>query len=212
MKKHQKLIREEWLPPVRSKLQLQKLIMERLAQAGYVYVGMDHFARPDDEMVRAQREKTLYRNFQGYTTHKNCDLYAFGVSSISQTEDVFVQNHKNLRLYQEQASAGHLPIERGLRVTREDKLRRDVIAKLMCDLEVDKARFGQAWDIDFDAHFADALADLAPMQADGLVELSPSHVRVTELGRIFLRNIAMPFDAYLRKPAEGGQPRFSKTI
>ena len=211
MKKHQKLIPVDQLPDVATKLRLQKLIMERLHSAGYVYVGMDHFARPTDEMVLAQQHKTLYRNFQGYTTHKASDLYAFGVSSISQTDEVFVQNTKNMRLYREQIEAGHLPIERGLRVTREDKLRRDAISRLMCDLEIDRAAFGAEWGIDFDRHFADALADLEPMQADGLVQLTPERVVVTELGRIFLRNLAMPFDAYLRQSRDDG-PRFSKTI
>lgn len=212
MKKHQKLIKEEELPPLPVRLELQLLIMDRLAQAGYVYIGMDHYARADDEIVKAQQQKTLYRNFQGYTTHKNSDIYAFGVSGIGQTEDVFVQNAKKLVDYEQRIGEGRLATERGLRVTAEDKLRRDAIVTIMCDLELDKASFGDKWNIDFDTHFAGALAELQDMQADGLVKLEGSKISVTDLGRIFLRNIAMPFDAYLGMQQVEMQPRFSKTI
>ncbi len=211
MKKHQKLIREADLPSFATRLQLQQLIHERLAAAGYVNIGMDHYARPHDEMVRAQRDKTLWRNFQGYTTHKDCDIYAFGVSSISQTADVYMQNEKNLKRYQELVDADRLPVERGLRVTQEDRLRREVITRVMCDLELDTAAFGREWGIDFDHHFADAMADLPPLAADGLVRLEPGRIVVTELGRLFLRNIAMCFDAYLRRAAQDQQPRYSRT-
>jgi len=211
MKKHQLLIQEEALPGLETRMALQQLIMEKLTAAGYVYIGMDHYAKPDDEIVRAQEAKTLYRNFQGYTTHKNSDLYAFGASSISQTDEVFVQNHKDLKRYQGLVTEGRLPVERGLRVSAEDKLRRDAITRIMCDLELDKAAFGRQWNIDFDAYFADALAELKGMEGDGLVELSPGKVAVTQIGRIFLRNIAMPFDAYLKAKADD-KPRFSKTL
>jgi oxygen-independent coproporphyrinogen III oxidase len=116
---------------------LQQLIHDRLGAAGYQNVGMDHYAKPDDEMVKAQKNKTLWRNFQGYTTHKNCDIYAFGASSISQTRDVYMQNEKNLKQYQERVAAGHLPVERGLRLTHEDQIRRDLITRIMCDMELD---------------------------------------------------------------------------
>jgi oxygen-independent coproporphyrinogen-3 oxidase len=211
MKKHQTLIPEAALPSLAVRLDLQQLIMEKLHAAGYVYIGMDHFARPDDELVKARQAKTLYRNFQGYTTHKDCDIIAFGASSISQTESVFVQNVKKLPDYYRLVGAGHLPVERGLRVTQEDKLRRDAITRIMCDLELDKAAFGQQWHIDFDAHFADALGELKEMASDGLIALTPEKINVTDTGRIFLRNIAMPFDAYLKQAADA-KPRFSKTL
>jgi oxygen-independent coproporphyrinogen-3 oxidase len=211
MKKHQKLIVESDLPSLQTRLALQQLILEKLTAAGYVYIGMDHFAKPEDEIVQAQQSKTLYRNFQGYTTHKDCDIYAFGASSISQTEDVFVQNVKKLSDYYRLVGEGRLPVERGLRVTREDKLRRDAITRIMCDLELDKATFGRTWGIDFDSYFADALAELKDMEADGLVTLSPEKVTVTQPGRFFLRNIAMPFDAYLKQQS-AEKPRFSKTL
>jgi len=212
MKKHQKLIPESDLPDLATKLALQKLIMERLAAEGYVYIGMDHFAKADDEIVKAQKAKTLYRNFQGYTTNRDCDIYAFGVSAISQTEDVYVQNAKNLAEYQRLIGAGGLATERGLRISRDDKVRREAISHVMCDLELDKAKFGAQWGIDFDTFFADALPELQDLAADGLVQLEPGVIKVTETGRIFLRNIAMPFDAYLRQQSVEIKPRYSKTL
>ncbi len=211
MKKHQKLIREESLPQTDARLALQKLTLEKLTAAGYVYIGMDHFARPDDELVKAQRAKTLYRNFQGYTTHKDCDILAFGASAISQTEEVYAQNVKVLSEYRALVEAGRLPVERGLCITQEDRLRRDAITRIMCDLELDKAAFAAAWNIDFDRHFAPALEELGAMQDDGLVVLEPDRVRVTEDGRVFLRNIAMAFDAYLHQQT-ADKPRYSRTI
>lgn len=210
MKRHQKLIHEADLPDFATRLELQQLIHDRLGAAGYVNIGMDHFAKPDDELVQAQKNKTLWRNFQGYTTHKDCDIYAFGASSISQTRDVYAQNEKNLKKYQERVAAGRLPIERGLRLTREDRMRRDLITRIMCDLELDYADFAAAWQVDFGTHFADAIAELPALAADGLITLTDRGFQVTDLGRIFLRNIAMCFDAYLRQASEA-QPRYSRT-
>jgi oxygen-independent coproporphyrinogen-3 oxidase len=210
MKKHQKLILEKDLPNFATRLDLQQLIHDKLGAAGYVNIGLDHFAKPNDEMVKAQNSKTLWRNFQGYTTHKDCDIYAFGVSAISQTPDTYMQNEKNLKQYQEQVGAGHLPVERGLRLTRDDQIRRDAITKVMCDLELEKAVFAATWDIDFDSYFAEALVDLKPLVEDGFVNLDDRYVAVTELGRLFLRNIAMCFDAYLKQASESG-PRYSRT-
>ncbi len=211
MKKHQKLIREEDLPKFAARLDLQQLIHERMGAAGYVNIGLDHFAKPDDEMVKAQQQKTLWRNFQGYTTHKNCDIYGFGASSISQTPDVYMQSEKNLKKYQELVTAGHMPVERGLKLTRDDQIRRDAITRIMCDLGVDMPSFEAAWGIVFRDYFADALNDLPPMQEDGLVEVTQERIVVTDQGRLFLRNIAMAFDSYLRQPVEGEQPRYSRT-
>ncbi|MEW5787732.1 MAG: oxygen-independent coproporphyrinogen III oxidase [Pseudomonadota bacterium] len=210
MKKHQKLIQESDLPAFATRLDLQQLIHERLAAAGYLNIGMDHYAKPDDELVKAQRNKTLWRNFQGYTTHKECDIYAFGASSISQTPDVYMQNEKNLKRYQELVEGGHLPVERGLRVTRDDQIRREAITRVMCDLELDFSAFGREFGIDFPSYFADALAQLPPLAGDGLILLEPGRVQITDLGRLFLRNIAMGFDSYL-KQGSGDQPRYSRT-
>ncbi|MEQ1669134.1 MAG: oxygen-independent coproporphyrinogen III oxidase, partial [Sulfuriferula sp.] len=211
MKKHQKLIVESDLPDLPTRIALQQLLLDKLQQAGYVYIGMDHFALPDDELVQAQQNQTLYRNFQGYTTHKDCDIYAFGVSAISQTDEVYVQNAKNLAEYQQRIAAGGLATERGLRISTEDKLRRDVITRLMCDLRVDKTAFAQLWAIDFDSYFADALSALADLQADGLIIPQADSLHVTETGRLFLRNIAMCFDTYLNQPSPLA-PRYSRTL
>jgi len=210
MKKHQKLINESDLPSFATRLDLQQLIHERLGAAGYLNVGMDHYARPEDEMIKAQESKTLWRNFQGYTTHKDCDIYAFGASSISQTPNTYMQNEKNLKRYQDLIGKGGLAVERGLKLTRDDHIRRDAITRIMCDLELDKPGFAAAWNIDFDEYFAEGLVDLPPLAADGLVSLEPARIVVTDLGRLFLRNIAMCFDGYL-KQANQDQPRYSRT-
>lgn len=210
MKKHQQLIREADLPDAAARLGLQEAVNETLGEAGYVNIGLDHFARPEDELVRAQRNKTLWRNFQGYTTHKDSDILAFGVSSISQTADVYMQNEKNLKRYQERVGYTGFAVERGIRLGRDDRIRRDVITRVMCDLALDFAAFGREWDIDFADYFAVPLADLRPLADDGLVELAPDRVTVTETGRLFLRNIGMCFDRYL-KEAAGERPRYSRT-
>jgi len=212
MKKHQKLIQESELPDFHTRIALQELILDRLTAAGYVYIGMDHYALPGDELVLAQRNKTLYRNFQGYTTHKNCDILAFGASAISQTEDVYAQNLKSLKDYRARLEAGRLATERGLRIGHEDKQRREAITRIMCDLELDKTAFGREWNIDFDAYF-DCSPELAEMAADGLVTLEGDSIRVTNTGRLFLRNIAMLFDAYYRKQMGSGEAvRYSRTV
>jgi len=187
------------------------LVHDKLSEAGYVYIGMDHFAKPEDALVRAQREKTLYRNFQGYTTHKHCDIYAFGASAISQTEDVYAQNWKRLADYQGRIDAGHLPTERGIRISRDDKIRRDAITRIMCDGVLEQKNFAQHWDIDVDVFFRTAIAALGDLEQDGLVQIAPARIEVTDLGRYFLRNIAMCFDAYL-PAATHTPPRYSKTI
>jgi oxygen-independent coproporphyrinogen III oxidase len=211
MKRHQKLIREADLPDFQTRIRLQQLIFQRLTEAGYVYIGMDHYARPGDELVKAQRDKTLWRNFQGYTTHKNCDIYAFGASSISQTEDVYAQNLKRLAAYQTRVAEAVLPTERGVRLSKDDKIRRDAITTVMCDLELDRSVFSEKWGIAFDDYFGDALAELAGLEADGLVKVTADKIKVTETGRTFLRNIAMAFDGYLKVQAEE-KPRYSRTV
>lgn len=210
MKKHQQLIREADLPDAAARLGLQEAVNESLGEAGYVNIGLDHFARPEDELVRAQRNKTLWRNFQGYTTHKDSDILAFGVSSISQTADVYMQNEKNLKRYQDRVGYTGFAVERGIRLGRDDRIRRDAITRVMCDLALDFAAFGREWDINFADYFAVSLVDLRPLADDGLVELAPDRVTVTETGRLFLRNIGMCFDRYL-KEAAGERPRYSRT-
>lgn len=210
MKKHQKLINEADLPDLATRLALQEAVNEMLGDAGYVNIGLDHFARPQDELVRAQQNKTLWRNFQGYTTHKDCDILAFGASSISQTANVYMQNEKGLKRYEDRAGATGFAVERGLRLTRDDQIRRDAITRVMCDLELDFERFGREWGVVFRDYFAESLVDLAPLAADGLVEIGANRLGVTPTGRLFLRNIGMCFDRYL-KEAASEQPRYSRT-
>jgi len=211
IKKHQKLIQEIEIPRFAVRLEMQLLMHEKLAQAGYVYIGMDHFAKPGDELVKAQQEKTLHRNFQGYTTHKDCDIYAFGASAISQTDEVYAQNFKRLLDYESRVDARHLPVERGLRITRDDKIRRDAISKVMCDLSLERKPFAEQWGIAFDTYFESALHGLKALEQDGLVRTSAERIEVTDIGRFFLRNIAMCFDAYLAAEQQD-KPRYSKTI
>lgn len=210
MKKHQALIQEADLPDAATRLGLQEAVNEALRAGGYVNIGLDHFARPDDELVRAQQDKTLWRNFQGYTTHKDCDILAFGVSSISQTADVYMQNEKNLKRYEARIAATGFAVERGIKLSRDDQIRREAITRVMCDLELDFSAFGSEWGISFTDYFADALDDLRPLADDGLVSIEAGKVTVTPTGRLFLRNIGMCFDRYL-KEAAGDKPRYSKT-
>jgi oxygen-independent coproporphyrinogen-3 oxidase len=222
MKRHQRLIREADLPDLATRLRLGGMVHRALSEAGYVDIGLDHFARPGDEMVVAQGEKTLWRNFQGYTTHKDCDVLAFGASAISQTEGLYVQNERSLRSYQQRVATGGLAVERGVRVGREDRIRRDAITRVMCDLELDLDALGRDWGADLRPRFAESWSRLDPLHADGLVEVAGWRLRVTPAGRRFLRNVAMCFDTYLQasesEPAAGHgsvvalpRPRYSLT-
>ncbi|MEQ1593365.1 MAG: oxygen-independent coproporphyrinogen III oxidase [Thiobacillaceae bacterium] len=210
MKKHQNLIQVADLPDPETRLGLQQAVNDTLGAAGYVNIGLDHFARPDDELVRAQQNKTLWRNFQGYTTHKDCDIVAFGASSISQTADVYKQNEKGLKAYQERIAATGFAVERGLKLNRDDQIRRDAITRVMCDLELDFAAFGREWDVTFADYFADALTELQPLADDGLVHIEAEKISVTPSGRLFLRNIGMCFDRYLKQDISE-KPRYSQT-
>ncbi len=165
---------------------------------------------PTTNWCAPSRTKTLWRNFQGYTTRKDCDILAFGASSISQTADVYMQNEKSIKRYQERVAATGFAVERGLKLTRDDQIQREAITRVMCDLELDFAAFGREWGIAFTDYFADALTDLRPLADDGLVEISAGKISVTPSGRLFLRNIGMCFDRYL-KQAASEQPRYSRT-
>ena len=204
----QKILERAHLPEAETKLALLKLVIETLTGTGYVFIGMDHFAKPADELVKALATRTLQRNFQGYSTRGGTEIRGFGVSSISQTARTYRQNHKTLEKYYESLAAGRLPVERGLELTDEDVLRRHVIMRLMCDFALDFTAVGAECGIDFVPHFAGSLARLDEFIADGLVELGEQSLRVTDAGRLFIRNIAMCFDAYTI-PGEG---RHSKTI
>ena len=209
VKPAQKIIKETTLPSAETKLELLKLTIEKLTSEGFVYIGMDHFARADDELAVAQQQKTLQRNFQGYSTRGGADIYSFGMSSISQTDQVYWQNRKDLAAYYAAVDAGQLPVARGYVLTPDDRIRRQTIMRLMCDLALDYAALSLAMEIDFGSYFASELESLQDLEADGLLERLPGGLVVTARGRLFIRNIAMRFDAHLRQETER---RYSRTI
>jgi oxygen-independent coproporphyrinogen-3 oxidase len=210
IKPAQKILEEKILPTPESKLEVLKLVIERLtADDQYVYIGMDHFAKPNDELAVAQRNKQLQRNFQGYSTRAGSDIYAFGMSGVSQTPDVYWQNEKELPKYQAAVDAGQVPLHKACIVSDEDKIRRETIMRTMCDLSLDFAAMSQKLGIHFEQHFAPELKSLAPFEADGLVKRTSGGLEVTDAGRLFIRNIAMCFDNTL---APAGERRHSKTI
>lgn len=197
MKPAQKILeREAALPLPEEKLAMLKLTIETLTARGYVYIGMDHFARATDELAIAQAAGTLQRNFQGYSTRAGVEIMAFGISAISQTPGSYRQNHKSLDAYYAALDRGEAPAGRGLELTTDDCRRREVIMRVMCDLRLDYAALSREFGLDFRTVYAAELERLRPLAADGLVELQPEGLRVTEAGRLFLRNIAVCFDAY----------------
>jgi oxygen-independent coproporphyrinogen-3 oxidase len=197
------------LPSPQERLALLQRVVERLTGAGYIYIGMDHFALPTDELARAQAQRTLHRNFQGYSTRAECDLIGFGASSIGKVGDVYAQNAKDLSGYAAAIDAGKLAITRGVRLTTDDRLRRDVITQLMCNLELRFDEFEATYGIRFSDTFATELERLRGFEADGLVAIGSRRLDVQPAGRMLVRNIAMVFDRYL-----GQQPlaRFSRTV
>lgn len=210
MKKHQKMIKEWMLPTGREKLEILKSAIERFTESGYVYIGMDHFAKPENELNIAQREKTLYRNFQGYTTKAGCDLYGFGMTSISMVGNCYTQNQKELEDYYSAVDAGILPVYRGYELNNDDILRRHIITRLMCDFELIKADVEKKFEIVFDEYFSKELQKLEPLRDDGLLVLHPDRLEITDSGRVLTRNIAMVFDVYLDVP--GKEMKFSRTV
>ncbi len=210
LKKHMVLIREETLPPPDVKFALIRLIGEKLGSAGYRFIGMDHFARPDDELSLAQTDKTLYRNFQGYTTKKNAELLGVGVTAISMLDRAYFQNARALPDYAARILSGRLGTFRGFRLSADDRMRREIISRIMCDLEIDRAKVLAPFGESFDRTFASEIAILEGFVSDGLLEITPERIRITDLGRIFLRNIAMVFDGYLKEAPRG--PLFSRTL
>jgi len=200
------------LPAPEAKLDILGMAIDRLTAAGYVFIGMDHFARPNDELAVAQREGTLYRNFQGYSTHAHCDLLGLGVTSIGMVDNTYSQNLKTLEPYYAALDAGRLPLLRGLLLNRDDQIRRYVITQLICHFRLAFAAVEARWDIDFQAYFQDALAQLTCMQEDGLLILDGQGIQVQPRGRLLIRNICMAFDAYLAEKLRQGTVHFSKVI
>ena len=209
MKKHQKLL-EPKLPSEREKFEIFRTALSRFTESGYEYIGMDHFARPDDELSLARRNRTLHRNFQGYTTKAGTDLLGLGMSAIGAIGDAFVQNRRDLPGYRSAVESSGSAAFRGFRLSLDDRLRREIIASMLCHGVVEIPEIEAKYGIRFGEYFADALERLGACAADGLVQISATELAATPLGRVFLRNLAMPFDAYL--PAQLEKPVFSRTL
>ncbi len=207
--KPQRRINEGELPAPQVKLDILQMTIEKLTKAGYVYIGMDHFAKPDDELAVAQRDGTLYRNFQGYSTHADCDLIGIGSTSIGMVGDSYAQNLKELDDYYAAIDANKLAVFRGVELGADDKLRREVITRLICHFVLEKSVVEQAHGINFNEYFANELKDLEGMEKDGLLKLEPGRIEVNPAGKLLIRNICMVFDRYLR---EKQNQRFSKVI
>ncbi|HWJ93516.1 MAG TPA: oxygen-independent coproporphyrinogen III oxidase [Telluria sp.] len=212
--KSQRLIDENELPPAQTKLDMLALCIETLTNAGYVYIGMDHFAKPDDELAVAQKSGRLQRNFQGYSTHAELDMVSCGVSAISDVAGSYAQNEKSLERYYAALDRGELPVARGLSLNDDDKVRRAVIQRLMCDFTLDVGAFEREHGIVFDEYFAAEMPKLREFAEDGLLALGEGTVHVTNKGRLLIRNVAMAFDAYLGKPnlVPLQRMQYSKTI
>ena len=207
----QKQIADADLPSPEAKLALLQLAIAKLSAAGYVHIGMDHFALPDDDLAIARAQGGLHRNFMGYTTHGDCDLVGLGVSAISHVGDTFSQNPRDLPSWEIAIDGGKLPTWRGLRLDADDVLRADLIQQLMCRAEIDIVALEDRHGIDFAATFADDLVRLQPLVADGLVEIDPRRIAASSRGRLLLRIIAACFDRYLHAPS-AAPARFSKAI
>jgi len=208
--KPQRRILDADLPLPAIKLGLLAQALSAFQEAGYVYVGMDHFALADDALAVAKRQGRLHRNFQGYSTQPDCDLIALGVSAIGRVGTTYSQNAKTLDEYVDHLNRGHLPIVRGLSLTRDDLMRRAVIMALMCQGQVQYEAFEQAWLIDFPSAFGPELSALTALAEQGLVRLTPNSLEVTDIGWYFVRAVAMVFDQYLQRDLN--RNRFSRIV
>ncbi|GAB4330334.1 MAG: oxygen-independent coproporphyrinogen III oxidase [Calditrichia bacterium] len=212
LKKHQKAINPQTLPGPEEKLKILKMVIETLTENGYVFIGMDHFAKPEDELSRALKDHTLYRNFQGYTTKAGAEVFAMGITSISQLKTAYAQNSRELGQYKEKLQRGELPTVVGIRLDEDDQLRREVITELMCNNRVLKTRFEEKYGIRFDEYFAESLGQLDEFIADGLMVNEADRIQVSEPGRLIIRNIAMAFDKYLKEDQKRDRPIYSRTV
>lgn len=206
--KTQRQINDADLPSPAVKLEILQMVGKRLTDAGYVYIGMDHFAKPDDELAVAQREGKLYRNFQGYSTHSDCDLVGLGVTSIGRVGDAYMQNYKELEEYAAAISDGKLPVFRGVNLDADDQLRRAVITQLICHFDLNFSKIEQVFNIVFSEYFASELQNLKQMETDGLLNINETGIHVQSVGRLLIRNVCMVFDKYLAKKPQ----QFSKVI
>lgn len=197
--KAQRQIIEADLPSAEDRLQIFMMSTRRLLDAGYIYIGLDHFAKPDDELNKARQDQTLHRNFQGYTTRADCDLIGFGVSAIGKVGHSYSQSVRTIKAYYQLLDEGHLPVEKGIALNPDDLLRREVIMTLMCSMPLDIARINRDYQIDFAEYFAGELVLLEQYEEAGFIQISEDAVYVTAKGRLFVRAIAMVFDQYLKR-------------
>jgi oxygen-independent coproporphyrinogen-3 oxidase len=200
------------LPKGMQKFEIFRTGLQKFLGAGYLYIGMDHFAKPGDELAISQQRRTLHRNFQGYTTKAGADLYGMGVTAISGIQNAYAQNHRELALWEKAVAERGIATMRGYLLSEDDRLRRAVISRLLCHTVVVKEEIAREFAIDFDDYFAEELRRLEPSRDDGLVLLGADEIRTTWLGRIFIRNLAMVFDPYLEKQQLAAKPLFSKTL
>jgi oxygen-independent coproporphyrinogen-3 oxidase len=210
LKKHMALIHPEDIPDPDVKLDIMKTTMEMLTGAGYELIGMDHFAKPGDELSIALKEKKLYRNFQGYSTNAGADLYAFGITSISQLNNIYTQNHKTEKEYYHALDEQMIPTAKGYRLTEDDHIRREVIMKLMCDFELDFKTIEEKFNINFKDYFERGLSNLKEFEADDLIVMNENGLKVNEMGRLLIRNIALNFDGYIERKED--KAKYSRTI
>ncbi len=210
MFKPQRRINVEELPSPAAKLEMLQKTIDMLQDASYVYIGMDHFAKQDDELVKAQQNGGLYRNFQGYSTNADCDVVAMGITAIGRIGDNYSQNTRDLQEYENRLVAGEIPVFRGLELEPDDILRKIIINQLMCHFRLDIAELEGKWGIEFEKYFADAKENLQVMQQDGLLKLENDAIEVLPAGRLLVRSICMEFDRYLKEKEQG--QRFSRVI
>lgn len=203
---------EAYLPDGMEKFRIFRAGLDKFLGAGYLYIGMDHFARPTDELAVAQRNRTLHRNFQGYTTKAGADLYGMGVSAISSIGDAYAQNRREVPAYEAAVAGRGIATMRGYRLSPDDQIRRAVISRLLCHTIIPKHEVEREFSISFDEYFSKELGMLEQFQSEGLVTVESGEIRVTALGRIFIRNVAMTFDRYLHEQQMDQRPLFSKTL
>ncbi len=208
--KTQKQINANELPSPDEKLEIMQDTISFLHEKGYVYIGMDHFAKPDDELAVAQRNNTLHRNFQGYTTHANCDLIGMGITAISKVGQCYAQNVRTLEEYAKSISLGRIPVMRGIKLDDDDRLRRDVITRLICHFHIKYSEIEEDHYIDFQDYFYNELISLHEMEKHGLLSLEKDGISILPRGRLLIRNICMVFDKYLRSGTAKGT--YSKVI
>lgn len=206
----QKLLKEDEMPSTDEKISMLQMGINHFTENGYRFIGMDHFSREDEELALAMENGTLQRNFQGYSTRSGADLYAFGMSGISNVGEYYWQNSKELERYYGLLDSGVFPIFKSLQLCKDDKVRYDAIMQLMCKMGLSFKNMEEKWGIVFEEYFSESLSRLADLESDGLVRILPKEINITEKGRLFLRNIAMCFDRYLNTAKTA--PSFSKTV